>query len=197
MRAKLPTKQFPVLDELPSMDTYGFPSLLTPKETSLYLRIPLPTVYYLIRMKRLPAYQIGGRWRVKRDSLNHRISKKMERDAPSAMILADDPNTQAFYRSHLKAANYCRVFVGTGEEAISCARKQKFDILFVDLNQKDMPIFEIVGGIIRLQPDMVQVVVSRSDQVSELQQALDLSPIFACSHPIKPEVILRLLRHMK
>ena len=35
-------------------------NLLTVKETAEYLRIPLPTVYYLVQRGQIPAIQIGG-----------------------------------------------------------------------------------------------------------------------------------------
>ena len=41
-------------------------NLMTVKETAEYLRIPLPTVYYLVQRGQLPAIQIGGRWRIKK-----------------------------------------------------------------------------------------------------------------------------------
>ena len=50
-------------------------NLLTVKETAQYLRIPLPTVYYLVQRGQLPAIQIGGRWRIKKDSLDKDILK--------------------------------------------------------------------------------------------------------------------------
>ena len=48
-------------------------NLLTVKETSEYLRIPLPTVYYLVQRGKIPAIQIGGRWRIKISSLDRDI----------------------------------------------------------------------------------------------------------------------------
>ena len=45
------------------MATEDAPELMTVKETAEYLRIPLPTVYYLVQRGQLPAIQIGGRWR--------------------------------------------------------------------------------------------------------------------------------------
>src|ERR671929_75022 len=45
-------------------------NLLTVKETAKYLRIPLPTVYYLVQRGQLPAIQIGGRWRIKKSALD-------------------------------------------------------------------------------------------------------------------------------
>jgi excisionase family DNA binding protein len=35
-------------------------NLLTVKETADYLRIPVPTVYYLAQRGQIPAIQIGG-----------------------------------------------------------------------------------------------------------------------------------------
>jgi len=49
--------------------------LLTVKETAKYLRIPLPTVYYLVQRGQLPAIQIGGRWRIKKTALDTYILK--------------------------------------------------------------------------------------------------------------------------
>ena len=51
-------------------------NLLTVKETAKYLRIPLPTVYYLVQRGQLPAIQIGGRWRIKKDSLDKDVLKE-------------------------------------------------------------------------------------------------------------------------
>ena len=48
-------------------------NLLTVKETAEYLRIPLPTVYYLVQRGKIPAIQIGGRWRIKISSLDRDI----------------------------------------------------------------------------------------------------------------------------
>ena len=49
------------------------PELMTVKETAEYLRIPLPTVYYLVQRGQLPAIQIGGRWRIKRSLLDSQV----------------------------------------------------------------------------------------------------------------------------
>ena len=48
---------------------------MTVKETAEYLRIPLPTVYYLVQRGQLPAIQIGGRWRIKRSLLDSQVLK--------------------------------------------------------------------------------------------------------------------------
>jgi excisionase family DNA binding protein len=49
-------------------------NLLTVKETADYLRLPLSSLYYLVQRGQIPAIQIGGRWRIKKSSLNGYIS---------------------------------------------------------------------------------------------------------------------------
>jgi methylglyoxal synthase len=44
-------------------------NLLTVKETADYLRVPLSSLYYLVQRGQIPAIQIGGRWRIKKSSL--------------------------------------------------------------------------------------------------------------------------------
>jgi excisionase family DNA binding protein len=44
-------------------------NLMTVKEVSAYLRMPRPTVYYLMKRGSIPSVKIGGRWRIPRDRL--------------------------------------------------------------------------------------------------------------------------------
>jgi|GEM_PF-3221991 excisionase family DNA binding protein len=50
-------------------------NLMTVKETSELLRIPIPTVYYHIKKGTIPTIRIGGRWRILRDRLNSEFLK--------------------------------------------------------------------------------------------------------------------------
>ena len=69
---------------------------MTVKETAEYLRIPLPTVYYLVQRGQLPAVQIGGRWRIKRSLLDRDVLRKEdEAGQPTVMVVDDDPAIQA------------------------------------------------------------------------------------------------------
>lgn len=69
--------QTSALSAMKTADTMGVgQDLLTVKETSEYLRIPLPTVYYLVQRGQLPAAQIGGRWRTKKKLAGPRYSSQ-------------------------------------------------------------------------------------------------------------------------
>lgn len=64
------------MPDTPPETTPELPELMTVKETSEYLRIPIPTVYYLVSRGQLPGVQIGGRWRLKRSLIDRNILKK-------------------------------------------------------------------------------------------------------------------------
>src|SRR6266853_1208122 len=114
-------------------------NLLTVKETAKYLRIPLPTVYYLVQRGQLPAIQIGGRWRIKKSSLDKDILKEDKSGQPTVLVVDDDESLQNLFKLFLKKIGFSRVVVGTVKEAIAALEKQKFDLVFLDLKLPDGP----------------------------------------------------------
>src|SRR3989344_3265428 len=98
------------------------PELMTVKETAAYLRIPVPTVYYLVQRGQLPAVQIGGRWRIRkelidRDVLN--ISKPAVESDKAKIIVVDDENlVQELMKDILSRHDYHADTARTGKEAL-------------------------------------------------------------------------------
>jgi excisionase family DNA binding protein len=80
-------------------------NLLTVKETAEYLRIPLPTVYYLVQRGTIPAIQIGGRWRIKKSSLDRDILRQDKQGQPTVLVVDDDPGQN--YRSPRVRSSIC------------------------------------------------------------------------------------------
>ena len=99
-------------------------NLLTVKETAKYLRIPLPTVYYLVQRGQLPAIQIGGRWRIKKSSLDKDILKEDKSGQPTVLVVDDDESLQNLFKLFLKKIGFSRVVVGTVKEALAALDKQ-------------------------------------------------------------------------
>src|SRR4030095_503731 len=106
-------------------------NLLTVKETAKYLRIPLPTVYYLVQRGQLPAIQIGGPGSINNDALEKDIPKEERSGQPTVLVVDDDVSLQNLFKVFLKKIGFSRVVVGTVKEAISALEKQRCDLLFV------------------------------------------------------------------
>ncbi|MGK0190507.1 MAG: excisionase family DNA binding protein [Verrucomicrobiales bacterium] len=163
------------------------PELMTVKETAEYLRIPLPTVYYLVQRGQLPAIQIGGRWRIKRSLLDRDVLKEEQGGQPTVLVVDDDPQLQQLFKQFLKKAGFSRIVVGTGAEALSYSEKQSFDLVFLDLKLPDISGDELYVKMKELHPDMPIVIITGYPDSDILSKILAIGPVTVIQKPIEFE----------
>jgi excisionase family DNA binding protein len=162
-------------------------NLLTVKETAEYLRIPLPTVYYLVQRGKIPAIQIGGRWRIKRSVLDHDILREDKQGQPTVLVVDDDLGLQDLFRAFLKELGFSRVVVGTATEAIKSLRKQKFDLMFLDLQLPDAPGDQVYKTAKQIDPDLNVIVITGYPDSEILDRIFQISPVTVLKKPLKVE----------
>ena len=160
------------------------PELMTVKETSQYLRIPLPTVYYLVQRGQLPAVQIGGRWRIKRSLLDRDVLKSEGAGQPTVLVVDDDAQLQTVFKQFLKKAGFGRIVVGTGAEAISCVERQRFDRVFLDLQLPDISGDEVYRRIKEMQPDLPVVIITGYPDSEMMSRILRNGAVMMIQKPI-------------
>jgi len=162
-------------------------NLLTVKETAKYLRIPLPTVYYLVQRGQLPAIQIGGRWRIKKNALDKDILKEEKSGQPTVLVVDDDESLQNLFKLFLKKIGFSRVVVGTVKEAIAALEKQRFDLVFLDLKLPDGPADDVYDFVKREQPDCPIIIITGYPDSEMLDRILAKGPITVLKKPHKTE----------
>ena len=173
-------------------------NLLTVKETAKYLRIPLPTVYYLVQRGQLPAIQIGGRWRIKKSSLDKDILKEDKAGQPTVLVVDDDESLQNLFKVFLRKIGFSRVVVGTVKEALAVIDKQKFDLVFLDLKLPDGPADDVYDTLKEKQPDCPIVIITGYPDSAMLDRILAKGPITVLKKPLKVEQLketVRILGH--
>jgi excisionase family DNA binding protein len=173
-------------------------NLMTVKETAEYLRIPLPTVYYLVQRGQLPAIQIGGRWRVKKDAIDRDVLRSEEQGQPTVLVVDDDTGLQSMFKLFLKKQGFSRIVVGTGREAITALQKQKFDLCFLDLQLPDFTGDEVYKQAKELQPELPIVIITGYPDSNMLDNILKHGPVTVLKKPLEVETLqqtLRLLGH--
>ena len=171
-------------------------NLMTVKETAEYLRIPLPTVYYLVQRGQLPAIQIGGRWRVKRDALDRDVLHNNEQGQPTVLVVDDDETLQSMFKLFLKKAGFSRLVVGTGKEALAALNKQKFDLCFLDLQLPDITGDEIYKVAKDKYPDLPVVIITGYPDGEMMNNILKFGPVTMLKKPLKVEDLEETLRHL-
>lgn len=164
-------------------------NLMTVKETSEYLRIPLPTVYYLVQRGQLPAIQIGGRWRVKRDMLDRDILRNEEEGQPTVLVVDDDTGLQSMFKLFLKKQGFARIVVGTGKEALVAMQKQKFELCFLDLQLPDTTGDEVYKQAKEIQPAMPIVIITGYPDSQMLDNILKFGPVTVLKKPLQVEAL--------
>jgi excisionase family DNA binding protein len=169
-------------------------NLLTVKETAKYLRIPLPTVYYLVLRGPLPAIQIGGRWRIKKNALDKDILKEEKSGQPTVLVVDDDESLQNLFKLFLKKIGFSRVVVGTVKEAIAALEKQKFDLVFLDLKLPDGPADDVYDFVKRDQPDCPIIIITGYPDSEMLDRILAKGPITVLKKPLKTEQLKQTVR---
>ena len=169
-------------------------NLLTVKETAKYLRIPLPTVYYLVQRGQLPAIQIGGRWRIKKNALDKDILKEEKSGQPTVLVVDDDESLQNLFKLFLKKIGFSRVVVGTVKEAIAALEKQKFDLVFLDLKLSDGPADDVYDFVKREQPDCPVIIITGYPDSEMLDRILAKGPITVLKKPLKTEQLQQTVR---
>jgi excisionase family DNA binding protein len=162
-------------------------NLLTVKETAEYLRIPAPTVYYLVQRGQIPAIQIGGRWRIKKSALDRDILRQDKQGQPTVLVVDDDADLQELFKAFLKKIGFSRVVVGTAKDAISSLRKQKFDLMFLDLQLPDAPGDQVYKTAKQIDPDLNVVVITGYPDSEMLDRILQISPVTVLKKPLKIE----------
>ena len=50
--------------------------ILTSKEVSNYLKVPLSSLHWLARTKRIPAFKVGRHWRFKKAKLERWVERQ-------------------------------------------------------------------------------------------------------------------------
>lgn len=169
---------------------------MTVKETAEYLRIPLPTVYYLVQRGQLPAIQIGGRWRVKRDALDRDILRNEEQGQPTVLVVDDDEALQNVFKLFLKKSGYSRLVVGTGKDAIAALEKQKFELCFLDLQLPDVSGDQVYAVLKEKHPETPVVIITGYPDSEMMNNILKFGPVTVLKKPLKTEDLAETLKHL-
>jgi excisionase family DNA binding protein len=169
-------------------------NLMTVKETAEYLRIPLPTVYYLVQRGQLPAIQIGGRWRVKKDALDRDVLRSEGEGQPTVLVVDDDEDIQSMFKMFLKKAGFSRLIVGTGKEAFAALEKQQFDLCFLDLQLPDVTGDVIYAMAKEKYPDLPIAVITGYPDSQMLDNILKHGPVTVLKKPLHADQLKQVLR---
>jgi DNA-binding NtrC family response regulator len=111
-------------------------------------------------------------------------------------VVDDDLQLQNIFKQFLKKAGFGRIVVGTGAEAIQHAEKQKFDMVFLDLQLPDIPGDEVYARIKDMHPDLPIVIITGYPDSEILSKILQKGPVTVIKKPIELEQLNRTVKQL-
>jgi DNA-binding NtrC family response regulator len=119
--------------------------------------------------------------------LDRDILRQDKQGQPSVLVVDDDPDLQELFKSFLKKIGSSRVMVGTAKDAISSLRKQKFDLMFLDLQLPDATGDQVYKTAKQIDPDLNVIVITGYPDSEMLDRILQISPVTVLKKPLKIE----------
>jgi DNA-binding NtrC family response regulator len=147
-----------------------------------------------VQRGQLPAIQIGGRWRIKKSSLDKDILKEEKSGQPTVLVVDDDESLQTLFKVFLKKIGFSRVVVGTVKEALAALEKQKFDLLFLDLKLPDGPADDVYDAAKEIDPELPIVIITGYPDSEMLDRILAKGPVTVLKKPMQIEQLQQAVR---
>ena len=85
----------------------------------------------------------------------------------------------------MKKVGFSRVVVGTAKDAIAHLKKQKFDLMFLDLQLPDAPGDQVYRTAKEIDPDLNVIVITGYPDSEVLDRILQISPVTVLKKPLK------------
>jgi methylglyoxal synthase len=164
--------------------------LLSVKEAADYLRLPSSSLYYLVQRGQIPAIQIGGRLRIKKSSLQGYVPGRDKQGRPAVLVVENDPGLQDQFRTLLRKLGFSRIVVGTARAAMINLRKERFDLMFLDLQLPDAPAEEVCQRARQIDPELQVILIAGHLSGEILDRILQVSPVTFLKKPLKFEHLM-------
>jgi two-component system KDP operon response regulator KdpE len=118
----------------------------------------------------------------------------MTAPALKVLVVDDEPPIRRFLRTSLGAQNYQVTDAETGQEALDLIKREKFDLVVLDLGLPGMDGFDVIVKLREAGSDVPIVVLSsRSDEAGKVK-ALDLGADDYVTKPFGVEELLARIR---
>jgi DNA-binding NtrC family response regulator len=114
------------------------------------------------------------------------------------LVVDDDPSILTSFANILNRKGYQIVTASDGDEAISLAEKNKFDIIFLDMKLPTINGLETYLEIKKLKPESIAVLITghHQDMVEFVDKALISSAYTCLQKPVDIAQVLELIREL-
>jgi DNA-binding response OmpR family regulator len=122
------------------------------------------------------------------------VSEVESKEKLPILVVDDEPSVGDALRLVLESNGYEVVLVTKGQSGIEQARKQRFVFSVVDLFLTDITGFQVISGLLTLQPQTPILLITAHGSVQVCEEAKRLGAIGVLAKPFPPAEILKLIK---
>ena len=164
------------------------------KDAARYLKLNHMTVYKMAQRGRLPAFKVGGAWRLKRDVLDDWLSQQSRGGRKTALAVDDDPAILELIRRLVAAQGFQVTTAATGAEALTAVTTIQFDVVFLDLVLPDVNGTEVLRRLKEMNSDAIVAIVTGYAEERMALEAMELGPTLLIRKPFRESDIASVLK---
>ena len=169
--------------------------LMTAREVANYLKVELRTVYRYLKDGHLPAFRMGGQWRLRKEDidrwlLEHAPIQIRRRQPPRLLVVDDDEAFRGLLDDLFRTRGYAVHGAESGKAALALLREMTFDLLIVDLRMPVMDGIELIRQAKDLHPDVRILVLTAYGDKRSAVEALRLNVTDYLEKPVESEVLV-------
>ena len=169
--------------------------ILTVNEVADYLRMNPMTIYRLAQQGKIPASKVLGCWRFKRREIEAWLNDQ-EFLPSKLLVIDDDPTIGNTIKSALEKKHNV-VVVGNGHDAINILEREKFNLIFLDLNLPDTDGLSLYKQIITSGKNIPVVVITSSTDSALLSKMVNEGAQFVLNKPFTSNEVQQMLNFIK
>lgn len=146
--------------------------LLNIKQVAEYLQVNKMTIYKLVRQKRIPAFKVASEWRFKRDLIDlwlmnqlkgkgefGKLALETRLEAGKTILVVDDEEVvRDFFTRTL--TEYKILTAASGEEALYIVKKEKPDLVLLDIKMPGIDGIETLRQIKHIDQHIEVIILS-------------------------------------
>lgn len=121
------------------------------------------------------------------------MPKVESKEKLSILVVDDEPSVGDALRLVFESNGYEVVLVTKGEDGIEQARNRRFGFGVVDLFLTDISGFQVITGLLTLQPQIPILLITAHGSPQVCDEAKRLGAIGALSKPFPPAEILKII----
>ena len=164
----------------------------TTGDVARLLHVSLVTVLLWIRAGKLKAYRVpGGHYRIAQAEFrkfltDNQIPVSLDPPVPRRVLVVDDEaSVREVFAAMLRAKGYEVALARDGREALKSLRREKFDLIFLDILLPYVGGASVLKAIKRREPEAIVVLITGYPYHDETLSALDYGPAMLLPKPVR------------